>query len=108
MFQLVFTVEDSFDVPDKGTVITGVTHDDSLRITAGATVSLRRPGLTELVEQAVSFEVFPNCFSPEKPRNFALLLPESVGAANVPRHSEVWADIGGMPSNNSLERTRER
>jgi hypothetical protein len=82
MFQLVFVVIDRFDIAGKGTVLTGIAHDESLHIPIGADVTVKRPSLSDR-----------NCWSPNEPRNFGILLPAIIGAENVPPNSEIWCDI---------------
>ena len=92
MFQRVFIVCDRFEIEGKGLVLTGVTHDDSLRIKNGAIVLIKRPMLPDIEAVSLGFEVFRNDWSPQKPRNFGLLIASSVGIGNVPPQSEIWAD----------------
>jgi hypothetical protein len=93
MFQLVFVVIDRFDVHGKGTALTGIAHDDSLHIPIGTDITIKRSSLPDIQSQALGFEVLRNCWSPNKPRNFCVLLPTIIGAENVPLNSEIWCDI---------------
>jgi hypothetical protein len=93
MFQLVFVVIDRFDIAGKGTALTGITHDDSLYIPIGADITIKRPSLPNIHSEALGFEVLRNCWSPNEPRNFCILLPATIGAENVPPNSEIWCDI---------------
>jgi hypothetical protein len=93
MFQLVFVVVDRFDIVGKGTALTGITHDDSPHIPIGADVTVKRPSLPDIQSKVLGFEVLRNCWSPNEPRNFCILLPAIIAAENVPPNSEVWCDI---------------
>jgi hypothetical protein len=93
MFQLVFVVVDRFDIVGKGTALTGITHDDSPHIPIGADVTVKRPSLPDIQSKVLGFEVLRNCWSPEEPRNFCILLPAIIAAENVPPNSEVWCNI---------------
>jgi hypothetical protein len=64
MFQRIFVVIDRFDLAGKGTDLTGITHDDSLRVPVGADVTVKRPSLPVIQSEALDFEVFRNCWSP--------------------------------------------
>jgi hypothetical protein len=93
MFQRIFVVIDRFNLAGKGTLLTGITHDDSLCIPVGAEITIKRPSLPDLQAETLGFEVFRNCWSPHQPRNFCILLPASIGAENLPPDSEIWCDI---------------
>jgi hypothetical protein len=90
MPQCIFTVVDRFDIKGKGTVLTGITKDDSLRLRAGDCITIKRPSLPDIESEVLGFEVFRNDWSPHKPRNFGILLPESISIGDVPANSE-WS-----------------
>jgi hypothetical protein len=87
---------DQFDLSGKGTGVTCITHDDSLRLHSGNKVVIKRPSLPDLEVEILGFEVLRNDWSPQKPHNFAILLPASIGAKNVPRDSEIWAEVAPL------------
>jgi hypothetical protein len=64
MPQCIFTVVDRFDFQGKGTALTGITQDDSLRLQAGDRIIIKRPSLPDLEVEILSFEVFRNDWSP--------------------------------------------
>jgi hypothetical protein len=84
---------DQFEIAEKGIAATCIAEDDSLRLTPGIAVVLRRTGTPDVQTELLGFEVFRNDWSPHKPRNFGLLLPAKLGLSAVPRHTEVWANV---------------
>jgi len=91
MMQRIFTVLDRFDIPGKGLALTGVTEDDSLVIENGSTVIIKRADLPDIETRSLGFELMRNDWSPHKPKNMALLLPDNLKKEDVPEKSEVWS-----------------
>jgi hypothetical protein len=89
--QRIFTVVDRFEIAGKGLALIGITDDDSLIIRDGSRVTIKRPGMDDIETFALGLELLRNTWSPHKPRNIALLIPNDVGLENVPPKSEVWS-----------------
>src|SRR5262245_4415703 len=85
MPQRLFTVEDTFAVADRGTIVVpGMPHELVGRIRAGDTVELRRPDGSVAEAQIRGMHLFGR--TGDQP--VALLL--SVEKDNVPRGTEIW------------------
>jgi len=89
----IFIIEDAFEIPGKGIALVGITEDDSLSLQEGDIAILKQPNLPELEVMVLGFELMRNSWSPHKPRNMCLLVPESVGINNIEQESEVWGNV---------------
>jgi hypothetical protein len=88
--QKIFTIKDRFDIPGKGLALTGITENDNLCLEIGSTITIKRLSTVNIQAEVLGFELLKNCFSPNKPRNMAILVNADIGLMNVPVDSEVW------------------
>jgi hypothetical protein len=91
--QRICVVQDRFEIEGKGLVLACVTHDDTLRLEAGKLIEIRLASSPAIRTRILGFELLRNDWSPHKPKNMAVLVPLEIGLENVPRESEIWAQM---------------
>ena len=89
--KLLFTVEDAFDIKDRGVVLTPGYLIDSIQLGNGDSVKLIRPDGTEIIGQikGIEFPSYPIDSPRENPR--AGVMIAGFSEKDVPIGTEVWS-----------------
>lgn len=88
MMKKLLTIYDSFEVENKGTVVTARNDADKIKLTAGSKVLLKTPSGIEFLLEVIAIEHFSKCFTRDS--QLGLLLGNQINANEIPRETEIW------------------
>lgn len=86
---IILIVEDVFQIPSRGTVVSGLIRPDCPPILKGDSLELRLPHGECLANSIADIEVFRPPIYLDSPRSFALLLGTSISSEELPRGTEI-------------------
>ena len=93
MNRLLFVVEDTFDIPERGVVAApGIIPEDDECFRIGDRLRVKRPDGSSLDTSIASLELL----SPNPTRAVVVMFPKDISKSDIPAGSEVWSnmDIG--------------
>jgi len=84
----LLTIYDSFDVDNKGTVVTGRNDEHDVQLEAGSKVKVVTPGNKEYILEVLAVERFTKCFT--NATQLGVLFGNQIKSQDIPKESELW------------------
>ena len=84
----LLTIYDSFEVENKGTVVTGRNDEEEVKLEKGSRVKIVTPDNREFMLEVLAVESFTKCFT--NATQLGVLFGNQIKVIDIPKESELW------------------